>query len=296
MKTLENTALPRREGRQPGPPDAELPQQVADLNLRGIEVLRQVLLASGAASAAAVTGGDDLALRPAGRRRGGPRRRPDLASDEGGARGVGGAARSAGPYGARLALARAGRAMPVMLPASGGASLPAALRRLAPDWLALEPAALQRVAACPYLLFELDFAGLLGAIVAPPRVVQEEHGVPGSPAREAAPFTGAEGRSFARKLFLYAWHLVRSAPSGAAFALGAPPAALEPLHALGLARIEELGALAGGWVRLRWEDEPLVWADWLAAARSGNPAALWASQLRGLQRIAGACREFPASC
>jgi hypothetical protein len=39
----------------------------------------------------------------------------------------------------------------------------------------------------------------------------------------------------------------------------------------------------------------MIWIDWLSAARSGEPAALWAAQLRGLQRIAGACREVVRS-
>jgi hypothetical protein len=59
--------------------------------------------------------------------------------------------------------------------------------------------------------------------------------------------------------------------------------------------VEELAGSARHWVRLRWDDDPLFWGDWLEAARRGEPAMLWASQLRGLQRIAGSCRDMPAS-
>jgi len=44
-------------------------------------------------------------------------------------------------------------------------------------------------------------------------------------------------------------------------------------------------------VRLRWDQEPLIWEAWLGAAVRGDPEQLWVSQRRGLQRIAGACRE-----
>jgi hypothetical protein len=40
-------------------------------------------------------------------------------------------------------------------------------------------------------------------------------------------------------------------------------------------------------VQLRWSDDARAWAERLEAARSGNPGALWASTLVGLQRLAG---------
>ena len=111
----------------------------------------------------------------------------------------------------------------------------------------------------------------------------------------APPFGSAEGRGFARLLVHYAWHLARSSPTVAAFVFGTPQPVLDPLRTLGLARVETLAAAAGASLRLRWDHEPMIWIDWLGAARSADPVALWAAQLRGLQRIAGACREAARS-
>jgi len=301
MATEQNPVPPRRDGRSGGALDAETQQQVAELNLQGIEALRLALAVVGAyVSADAIAGPPGPASHagtPSARRPGVSRRALAGPGDgpAGRARHRGATDRTA-TRAARVALARSGLAAAIAAPLRcDGSPLPDALRLLGAEWLALDDEARHRMAACPFLLFELDFAGLLGAAAALPRFVQESRGVPGAPSAVASPFVGAEGRSFARLLFHYAWHLVRSAPTSAAFVLGAPPAALEPLRALGLARVESIAASAGGWVRLRWDQEPLIWIDWLAAARAADPAALWSSQLRGLQRIAGACREVPSS-
>ena len=285
MATLENTALARREARIGGVLDPETQQQVADLNLQGIGLIQEALVASGAVAPAvgAEAGGD------AASRRGGRRRRPG--TRQGGSASRRAAGQAGGPAGGS---ARA-RLLPTLaVPGRDGARQPDAIEWPGTDWLALDPAARQRLAACPYLLFELDFASLLGGIALSPRAVQESRGLPGEPGI-AASFVGAEGRVFARMLFQYAWHLARSSPTVAAFVFGTPLALLEPVRTLGVARVEALAAVASGALRLRWDRQPLIWLDWLAAARSGDPAALWSAQLRGLQRIAGACRDAPPS-
>jgi hypothetical protein len=226
----------RRESRAGRALDAETQQQVAELNLRGIALVRAALAAAGPAPAAGSAG--------------------------------------AGP--------------PAAVP------LPAALCALRREWLALDEAAQGRLAGSPYLLFEFGLSGAsigTAATLSPARVVHdgEASSVVGSVS--AAPFAGAEGRVFLRLLRHYAWHLVRSSPAVTVFVLGVPWAALEALRTMSLSCVEALGEVAPGGLRLRWDDQPALWKDWLAAARGDDAAALWAVQLRGLQRIAGLCRE-----
>jgi hypothetical protein len=284
MATLENTALPRRESQAGGALDDETRQQVAELNMGGIEVIQAALVAAGVVGPDAAGPGAPGAAdgRPAGRRPGA--RRGAAAAKP----------LSRLPAVARRMSVRAGLPVTLAVPGRSGVLLPDAIAWSGTDWLALDALGRQRLAACPYLLFEVDFAGLLGADGARPRAVQESRGASGEPG-VAAPFAMSEGRRFARLLFHYAWHLARSSPTVAAFAFGAPLAVVEPLRTLGLARVEALATVAGSAVRLRWDHEPLIWIDWLSAARADDPAALWAAQLRGLQRIAGVCREVAAS-
>lgn len=311
MATLENTAAPRRDARAGGVLDDETRQQVAELNLQGIEVIQAALVAAGAVVPAAAgptlpgaAAGGPTCRRTGGRRRSETRQMRSAGGAVGGQ--PGGSARrvasggSGRPVAARAGMGRAAGRMSalaglgVTLAVPGRQRLPDAIEWCGADWLSLDVPARQRLAACPYLLFALDFAGLLGVDVAPPRAVQEARVLPGAPGA-AAPFAIPEGRSFARLLLHYAWHLARSSPTVAAFVLGTPLAVVEPLRTLGLARVEALAATASGAVRLRWDHEPMIWMDWLSAARVDEPAALWAAQLRGLQRIAGACRDVAAS-
>ncbi len=269
MATQEKAAPPRRDGRSGGGLDADVQQQVAELNLRGIGVLRAALAAAGAVSReGAPTAPAAGLVRPV---RAG--RRPERARDAGAGAGAG----------------------------AGG--FPAAIRELRPQWLALDEAAQRRLAACPYLLFELDFPAAMWAATLPPLAVQEARndgsgqaaGSPGAAGGAASPFDCSDGCAFARLLLHYAWHVVRATPNAAAFVLGASPAAVEPLRGLGLPRMEVLAALAGSRVRLRWDQEPLIWEAWLEAAVRGDPEQLWAAQRRGLQRIAGACHDVSSA-
>lgn len=229
----------RRESRAGRILDAETQQQVAELNLCGIALVRAALAAG-----------------------------PELAP----AAGSGGA----GP--------------PAAVP------LPAALSALRREWLALDEAAQGRLAGSPYLLFEFGLSGAstgtgTATAVSLARVVHDGKVPSAVGSVSAAPFAGAEGRVFVRLLRHYAWHLVRSSPAVTVFVLGVPWAALEALRAMSLSCVEALGEVAPGGLRLRWDDQPALWKDWLAAARGDDAAALWAVQLRGLQRIAGLCRE-----
>ncbi len=63
-----------------------------------------------------------------------------------------------------------------------------------------------------------------------------------------------------------------------------------------LSEVDLLGDRAAPWMRLRWDDDPVFWAAWLAAAAANDPAALRQAQLRRLQRIAATCRALHRPC
>lgn len=254
-----------RERRGSGALDPDTQQQVAELNLRGLTLICAVLDAAG--------------VRP-GPVGGMPARR-----------------------GRAAAHSRAAELPPAVAAARAGAgerraptgALPAVLDELGSDWLSLDAAARGRLAACPYLLFELALGEVLAAPVAgvfssSGASVQEGRRSPVALVRP--PFAAAEGLGLARLLLHYAWHLVRAAPAAATLVLGVPLSMVVQLQTLSLSEVDLLGDRAAPWMRLRWDDDPVFWAAWLAAAAANDPAALWQAQLRGLQRIAGTCRAL----
>jgi hypothetical protein len=166
-------------------------------------------------------------------------------------------------------------------------ALPAAVRDLHAEWAALDDAAIQRAAASPFLLFEIDVDGALRAS-RPWGGVTALHGV-ATPAVESPALASAwtPGRAFARMAVHYAWYVSTAAPAAAPLVLGLSAPACERLRGLGLELVEAMSEGAERWVQLRWADDPAVWAERLEAARCGDPGALWASTLAGLQRLAG---------
>jgi hypothetical protein len=165
---------------------------------------------------------------------------------------------------------------------------PVAVAVLEAAWRALDDAALQRLATCPWLLFDAHFDDVARWRRAFLPGVHEAHsgGAPCMPA--AAPVD--EAARFRRLVLHYAWHLARAAPLAAALVLGMPAETRALLRTQGLNAIDAFAAEAGDWVRLRWDHLPAAWAPLLQAAAAGDAAALHQAQLHGLQRIAGACR------
>jgi hypothetical protein len=174
---------------------------------------------------------------------------------------------------------------------AAGGELPAALGGLRDAWCGLDDAAQQRLAACPWLLFDACFEDVARWRRALMLGVHE--------ARSEMPLASLHGaplqleqdlRGFCRLLLNYAWHLSRAAPLGAALVLGMPAETRALLRAQGLPAIDAFSSQACGWVQLRWAQLPVAWHALLQAAHSGDALALHHAQLHGLQRIAGACR------
>ncbi len=181
------------------------------------------------------------------------------------------------------------------------ARLPAAVHALREAWKLLDDDALRRLARSSYLLVEARFteaeawhAAVAQFAPAPPAAQQPFV----NRARGAAPAAAQPARSlfdagsdtaFASTLCLYAWHLARATPIEAAAALGAAPGVVELLASLSLQSVDSLSRRCAGWVTQRWAEQPVVWANLLAAANAADPAVLRAERLKGLQRIAGQC-------
>ena len=168
--------------------------------------------------------------------------------------------------------------------ADGRSSGLAAVDALRSDWLALDEAALARVAEAPFLLFELSIDAALTAHRSPSWAVSDDpHRVVSWCARPA-------GRAFARLLCHFCWQTCRTAPTAASLLLGISPAGCAAFRTLTLPNLDAFTEIAGHWLALRWGDEPRHWTGRLEAAGRTDPAALWQDTLHGLQRLAAVAR------
>jgi hypothetical protein len=177
-----------------------------------------------------------------------------------------------------------------LAPAASGRRAPHAIDSLHSAWRLVGDEALVRLAHSPYLLVDAHFAEAArwGEAVA----IAEGRSLAGAPLAgdsAAAAFTDPQHAGFVATLFLYAWHLSRAEPITAELALGASAETLALIRTLSLRTIEQLARTRAGWVALRWEDRPAVWAAMLGAASRGDREALRIERLKGMQRIAGAC-------
>jgi len=83
-----------------------------------------------------------------------------------------------------------------------------------------------------------------------------------------------------------AWHLARSNRVTARVIFGMSALTAERIAATRLTDLEGLAELAPGWIVPRWEQQPNVWRQLIAAACRGQPLLLRQVQLRGLQLLA----------
>lgn len=160
------------------------------------------------------------------------------------------------------------------------AGLPRAVVELTALWRSLDEAALERLAAMPYLLFEVG----LGSA----RLFSR----PASAATAARPPRDID---FARMVLHYAWHLARANPLGAAVGLGMPTPCAAELRELSFGELESFVPAAAARLCLRWGGRPAVWAALLTAAAGSDSALLEREQLSGLRRIAGDLLSAAAS-
>lgn len=177
-----------------------------------------------------------------------------------------------------------------LAPAAAGRRAPHAIDSLHSAWRLVGDEALVRLAQSPYLLVDAHFAE--GARWGEAAAIAEGRSLAAAPLGDgsaAAAFADPQQAGFVATLFLYVWHLARAEPLAAELALGASADTLAVFRGLSLRTIEQLARTRAGWVALRWEDRPAVWAAMLGAASRGDREALRIERLKGLQRIAGAC-------
>jgi hypothetical protein len=149
------------------------------------------------------------------------------------------------------------------------------------DWRRLNAAALRRLSCCPYLLLDAGFAQ-------PQRWDWiASAGVMEATARGGY-FARAGGVGLVRRTLVLAWHLARSNRVTARVILGMSALSAERIAASRLADLEALAELAPGWIVPRWEQQPNVWRQLLAAGCRAQPQLLRQAQLRGLQLLARA--------
>ena len=163
------------------------------------------------------------------------------------------------------------------LPEPGGA--PRLVTALREDWRRLDALAQRRLAACPYLLLDAGFAQpqrweWLGAAGVMDATVRGGY------------FSGRGAVALVRRTLVLAWHLARSNRVTARVILGMSALSAERIAATRLTDLESLAELAPGWIVPRWEQQPNVWRQLIAAACRGHPLQLRQVQLRGLQLLA----------
>lgn len=149
------------------------------------------------------------------------------------------------------------------------------------DWRRLDVKAQRRLSACPYLLLDAGFAQ-----------PQRWDWMASARVMDATPrcayFAGQGGVALVRRTLVFAWHLARSNRVTARVMLGMNTLSAERIAACRLADLEALAELSPGWITPRWEQQPNVWRQLIAAGCRGQALLLRQAQLRGLQLLAHA--------
>ena len=162
-------------------------------------------------------------------------------------------------------------------PASAG-KWPRAIAELAALWLALDEDSVARLAAMPYLLFELGLDDASATRLGPL----------GAAVNMGAP------NDLASMILHYAWHIARANPLAAASGLGLSADAAGRLRELGFGELEALVPQIAARLGLRWSGRVPVWQQLLAAVSTGASDALQRERLNGLRRLAGDLLLQPA--
>jgi hypothetical protein len=149
------------------------------------------------------------------------------------------------------------------------------------DWKRLNAPTLRRLAGCPYLLLDAGFAQ-------PDRWEWMGSAAVRESTARGGYFAGTAGVGLVRRTLVLAWHLARSNRVTARVILGLSALTAERIAASRLGDLEALAERAPGWIVPRWEQQPNVWRQMLAAGCRAQPQLLRQAQLRGLQLLARA--------
>jgi hypothetical protein len=171
------------------------------------------------------------------------------------------------------------RAMATDEEAIEGRHAPKLVSSLREQWRHLDLKAQHRLSACPYLLVDGGFSQAERWDRALPGAVMD------APVRGGY-FMSRGGVALIRRMLVLAWHLARSNRLMAAVVLGMSAPSAERIALTRLRDLEAVAELAPAWILPRWEQQPVVWQQLIAAACSEHPFSLHQAQLRGLQLLA----------
>lgn len=164
---------------------------------------------------------------------------------------------------------------------AAGRPAPLLLMVLRDQWADLPAAAVKRLSAAPFSLFDIGFAR------APRWLETRVRGVNDQVQAGENPFFEAQAaRSITRRMLVYAWHLARSRPRAACLVFGASIPAVESLAACSLSTLEAAAEGNADALRPRWAQQVVFWRELLAAASGGADARLRELLLGGIQRLA----------
>ena len=159
--------------------------------------------------------------------------------------------------------------------------VPPLLVVLREQWVDLPAAAVRRLAAAPFSLFDIGFAR------APRWLEMRARGVNDQTQRSENPFFDPEpARSITRRMLVYAWHLARSRPRAACLVFGTSIPAVESLAACSLSALEAAAECNADALKPRWSLQIVFWRELLSAASGGADTRLRELLLGGIQRLA----------
>jgi len=153
-----------------------------------------------------------------------------------------------------------------------------------PDWNVWSTAdsrTLERAAACPILLLDLNFQ----------RVDWWERAIRKSTAAptgsRVAWFSNEDARPLVQEILTEAWSIARSTPRAANLVFGAAPAVTAAIASLAASEIDRVAVECSAHLRPRWLDRPTFWANLVQAARGADDQALANVHLHMLQLLGG---------
>jgi len=152
--------------------------------------------------------------------------------------------------------------------------------------LGLDEAARRRLAAIPHLLITLHFDDVEWW-----RAVRHESPRAVALADRAARAARPRLRALAQAMLTLVWHLTRSDPPRAALLLGLSPAVIEELRDWTPSELQRIADRHALRLQPRWPDRAGVWARWIHAVASADPALLRQVSIHGLQLLASRCGE-----
>ncbi len=159
--------------------------------------------------------------------------------------------------------------------------MPPLITALKAEWLALDSAALERLAAAPFTWLDGGLRAASAWWVAQPAGVRDAAGT-----LDPACFAPEAGRVLMRRLLAYGWHVARAQPRLARLILGCDGTAVAALAECSLARLDAIADARGHELSARWAGHIDYWRRLLVAAASGSEPQLNDRIQNAVRRVA----------